>query len=38
MSDWFDKAEDIKEDANNKAHELKGKAEQKKKDLENSND
>lgn len=33
MGDWKDKIEDTADDAENKAHELKGKAEQKVDDM-----
>lgn len=36
MSDWKDKVEETMNDAENKAHELKGRAEQKKSDMDNN--
>lgn len=36
MSDWKDKIEDKMDDLDNKAHELKGRAKQKKSDIESS--
>ena len=38
MADWKDKIEDTMNDAENKAHELKGRAEQKKDDMQDSTD
>lgn len=38
MTDWKDKAEDKLNDMENKAHELKGRAEQKKEDMQDSTD
>lgn len=38
MADWKDKVEDTMDDMENKAHELKGRAEQKKEDMQESND